>query len=134
MNLDDTIQELRAEKEKLERVIASLEELRATTHGIPTVATRRGRKSMGAAERHVSERMRKLLGEPAAPPVATIASGGLQLRRGECAQPTGGTAQASGCGPRRYDCVDRSRAGVPPGGVGHQDCAVPATVNILTTA
>jgi hypothetical protein len=38
MNLDDTIQELRAEKEKLERVIASLEELRATTHGIPTVA------------------------------------------------------------------------------------------------
>lgn len=64
MDLYKAIQDLYAEKEKLERVIASLEELqRAAGGGIPpqhTSGKRRGRKSMGADERQeVSERMKK---------------------------------------------------------------------------
>ncbi|HTS62113.1 MAG TPA: hypothetical protein VMH28_08810 [Candidatus Acidoferrales bacterium] len=63
MDLYKAIQELYAEKEKLERVIASLEELQRTGGSIPPMpkpAKRRGRKSMSPSERQqVSERMRK---------------------------------------------------------------------------
>ena len=63
MDLYKAIQELYAEKEKLERVIASLEELQRTGGTIPPLpnpAKRRGRKSMSPLERQqVSERMRK---------------------------------------------------------------------------
>jgi hypothetical protein len=63
MDLYKAIQDLYAEKEKLERVIASLEELQRTanpTAAAPSSAKRRGRKSMNAKERkEVSERMKK---------------------------------------------------------------------------
>ena len=62
MDLHKTIQDLYAEKEKLERVIASLEELQRAAEANPLMASRkrRGRKSMGAEERQdVSERMKK---------------------------------------------------------------------------
>ena len=63
MDLYKAIQELYAEKEKLERVIASLEELQRSAGAappIPHTAGRRGRKSMGSKERlQVSERMKK---------------------------------------------------------------------------
>ena len=63
MDLYKAIQDLYAEKEKLERVIASLEELQRTAGSLPALhkpAKRRGRKSMNSAERQeVSERMRK---------------------------------------------------------------------------
>jgi len=63
MDLYKTIQDLYAEKEKLERVIASLEELQRAAGTIPSLAKtgkRRGRKSMDAKERQqVSERMKK---------------------------------------------------------------------------
>jgi hypothetical protein len=64
MDLYKAIQDLYAEKEKLERVIASLEDLqRAAGGGIPPPpgrGKRRGRKSMGSDERQeVSERMKK---------------------------------------------------------------------------
>ena len=64
MDLYKAIQDLYAEKEKLERVIASLEELqRAAEAAEPVPASggkRRGRKSMGSSERQqVSERMKK---------------------------------------------------------------------------
>jgi hypothetical protein len=63
MDLYKTIQDLYAEKEKLERVIASLEELHRTSGSMPTMpagAKRRGRKSMGSKEREeVSERMKR---------------------------------------------------------------------------
>lgn len=63
MDLYKAIQDLYAEKEKLERVIASLEELQRTAGAVPTLpktAKRRGRKSMNSQERQeVSERMRK---------------------------------------------------------------------------
>ena len=64
MDLYKAIQDLYAEKEKLERVIASLEDLqRAAGGGIPPApgtGKRRGRKSMGPDERQeVSERMKK---------------------------------------------------------------------------
>jgi hypothetical protein len=63
MDLYKAIQELYAEKEKLERVIASLEELQRSSGPLPDLpksAKRRGRKSMSAEERQeVSERMRK---------------------------------------------------------------------------
>jgi hypothetical protein len=62
MDLYKSIQELYEEKARLERVIASLEELQRTANGLleaPRVAGRRGRKSMTAAERQeVSERMK----------------------------------------------------------------------------
>lgn len=62
MDLHKTIQDLYAEKEKLERVIASLEELQraaaANSHVLGR-SKRRGRKSMGSDERkEVSERMK----------------------------------------------------------------------------
>jgi hypothetical protein len=63
MDLSKTIQDLYAEKDKLERVIASLEELQraadANSH-VTNRSKRRGRKSMGSEERQeVSERMKK---------------------------------------------------------------------------
>jgi len=62
MDLYKAIQDLYAEKEKLERVIASLEELQRTAGTVPAIAktSRRGRKSMSPAEREeVSERMKR---------------------------------------------------------------------------
>jgi hypothetical protein len=63
MDLYKAIQELYSEKEKLERVIASLEELQRSSGGspvLPRLGKRRGRKSMNAKERReVSERMKK---------------------------------------------------------------------------
>ena len=63
MDLYKAIQELYAEKEKLERVIASLEELQRNAGALPELpkpVNRRGRKSMNTEERQeVSERMRK---------------------------------------------------------------------------
>jgi hypothetical protein len=63
MDLYKAIQDLYAEKEKLERVIASLEELQRTAGELPEVprtVKRRGRKSMNPQERQeVSERMKR---------------------------------------------------------------------------
>jgi len=63
MDLYKAIQDLYAEKEKLERVIASLEELQRTAGDLPEVpktGKRRGRKSMNPQERaEVSERMKR---------------------------------------------------------------------------
>jgi hypothetical protein len=63
MDLYKAIQDLYAEKEKLERVIASLEELQRTAGELPEVprlAKRRGRKSMNPQERQeVSARMKR---------------------------------------------------------------------------
>jgi hypothetical protein len=63
MDLFKAIQDLYAEKEKLERVIASLEELQRTAGNLPALekaARRRGRKSMSTTEREeVSERMKR---------------------------------------------------------------------------
>jgi len=64
MDLYKLIQDLNAEKEKLERVIASLEELqRAAGLAVPPAprsGKRLGRKSMGPEERQqVSERIKK---------------------------------------------------------------------------
>ncbi len=64
MDLYKAIQDLYAEKEKLERVIASLEELQRNAGNMPALppklSKRRGRKSMDSSERQeVSERMRK---------------------------------------------------------------------------
>ena len=62
MDLYKAIQDLYAEKEKLERVIASLEELQRSSGAIPALdkpAKRRGRKSMSSQERQeVSQRMK----------------------------------------------------------------------------
>jgi len=63
MDLYKAIQDLYSEKEKLERVIASLEELQRSSGAIPSLeepAKRRGRKSMSSQERQeVSQRMKK---------------------------------------------------------------------------
>jgi hypothetical protein len=63
MDLYKAIQDLYAEKEKLERVIASLEELQRAAESVPELKAegkRRGRKSMGSKERQeVSARMKK---------------------------------------------------------------------------
>ena len=63
MDLYKAIQDLYAEKEKLERVISSLEELQRTADTMPELprpAGRRGRKSMSESERQeVSERMKR---------------------------------------------------------------------------
>ena len=71
MDLYKAIQDLYAEKEKLERVIASLEELQRTAGSVPVLpqpAKRRGRKSMNSTERQeVSERMRKYWASRRAP-------------------------------------------------------------------
>jgi len=60
MDLTKTIEELLREKEKLERVIASMEEMRGTVTGAVTQPKRQGRKFMSLEERReVSERMKK---------------------------------------------------------------------------
>ena len=62
MDLYKALQDLYAEKEKLERAIASLEELQRVggMTNLPQLGKRRGRKSMNAEERQeVSKRMRK---------------------------------------------------------------------------
>jgi len=63
MDLRKTIEDLYAEKDKLGRVIASLEELQRAADANPLTpgrSKRRGRKSMGSEERQdVSERMKK---------------------------------------------------------------------------
>jgi len=63
MDLYETIQQLKREKEKIERAIAQLEELQASldSAGVhPPLYQRRGRKWMGPEERRqVSERMKK---------------------------------------------------------------------------
>jgi len=63
MDLHKALQDLYAEKEKLERAIASLEELQRTASSLPgalPTPKRRGRKSMNQVERkEVSERMKK---------------------------------------------------------------------------
>lgn len=59
MDLTKTIEEFRRDKERLERVIASLEELEAAMVSSPQMK-RRGRRSMSPEERReVSERMKK---------------------------------------------------------------------------
>ena len=61
MDLNQTITELRAERARLDRVIARLETLAGSGNYTQAVRVRspRGRKWMGAAERHaVSERMK----------------------------------------------------------------------------
>jgi hypothetical protein len=61
MNLTKTIGELLEQKEKLERVIASLEELTSFKGDRPKLVQKRpGRKSMGDRERRqVSARMKR---------------------------------------------------------------------------
>jgi len=61
MDLQKTLQALYAEKEKLERAIASLEELMRAGPALRAPSgKRRGRKSMDPAEREeVSRRMKK---------------------------------------------------------------------------
>ena len=60
MDLQKTIDFLRGEISRLERVVASLEELRDGGTVAPREKKRRGRKSMTPEERkEVSERMRK---------------------------------------------------------------------------
>ena len=60
MDLAKTIEDLRGEKEKLERVIASLEVLEGAMNGIAPQKGRLGRKSMSPEERReVSARMER---------------------------------------------------------------------------
>ena len=63
MDLSKALQDLYAEKEKLERAIASLEALQRAGGELPRLPNsgkRRGRKSMNLQERaEVSERMKK---------------------------------------------------------------------------
>jgi hypothetical protein len=60
MDLQKTIEFLRGEIARLERVVASLEELRDGVTGSPLQMKRGGRKSMSAKERQeVAERMRR---------------------------------------------------------------------------
>jgi hypothetical protein len=61
MDLSKTITELLEQKERLERVIATLKELASDMAGQPAPdRKRRGRKSMGAEERlQVSARMKR---------------------------------------------------------------------------
>ena len=60
MDLDPAIRYLRAEVDKLDRVIASLEKLLTEPGPTLDAPKRRGRKSMGAEERlEVSARMKR---------------------------------------------------------------------------
>ena len=63
MDIDKAIQELRSQRTRLERVIASLEELQRSAAVVPPLAQRvkcRGRKFMDPQERQeVSQRMKK---------------------------------------------------------------------------
>ena len=75
MDLYRAIRELYTEKERLDRVIASLEEL--VTSGQPLAGEpepkRRGRKGMGTEERkQVAERMRRYWAAKRAAPAAKV--------------------------------------------------------------
>ncbi len=61
MDLQETIRQLQLQLERIDAVIASLEELQADTEGVVvSVKKRRGRKSMSLEERReVSARMKK---------------------------------------------------------------------------
>jgi len=63
MDIEQLLQQLHADMERLKRAIACLEQLRGTplaTDGLPGKKQRRGRTSMGAEERlEVSARMKK---------------------------------------------------------------------------
>jgi hypothetical protein len=60
MDLNKTITDLRAERDKLEAVIKELEQLNGIRQEGLRIQSPRGRKSMGEAERRdVSERMRR---------------------------------------------------------------------------
>jgi len=81
MDLSKTIAELYEEKARLDRVIASLEQLRENPFPVTIAPSRRGRKFMSADERReVSERMRKYWAgrkaaeQPQQPLVMTAAS------------------------------------------------------------
>jgi len=64
MDLSKTIAELYAEKTRLDKVIASLEQLGVESFPVPMTASQRGRKFMSPEERReVSERMRKYWAE-----------------------------------------------------------------------
>ncbi len=64
MDLSKTIAELYEEKTRLDRVIASLEQLGVDSFPVSITVTRRGRKFMSPEERReVSERMRKYWAE-----------------------------------------------------------------------
>lgn len=65
MDLNRAINELRAERDRLEAVIAQLESLNGPSPtAVLASGSRRGRKSMGVAERReVSERMKKYWAE-----------------------------------------------------------------------
>jgi hypothetical protein len=64
MDLSKTIAELYEEKSRLDRVIASLEQLGVNPFPVSIAATRRGRKFMSPEERReVSERMRRYWAE-----------------------------------------------------------------------
>jgi hypothetical protein len=69
MDLYKAIQNLYAEKEKLEHVIASLEELQRNSGAVPDLpgGKRRGRKSMSSKERKEGGfgALEKILGRPA---------------------------------------------------------------------
>ena len=59
MDIAQTLEQLYAEKQRLERAIAALQQLQAPQIA-PDSGNRRGRKSMGAKEREeVSQRMTK---------------------------------------------------------------------------
>jgi len=59
MDLRSTINELYKEKTRLDRVIASLEQIAEDSSALPYTVSRRGRKFMSLEERQqVSERMR----------------------------------------------------------------------------
>lgn len=59
MDLTRTIQALYAHKERIEKAIVALEAMLRTQTGRPPEGKRRGRKSMGPAERaEVAERMK----------------------------------------------------------------------------
>ena len=64
MDLSKTIADLYQEKTRLDRVIASLEQLGVDSFPMPVAVARRGRKFMSSDERHeVSERMRRYWAE-----------------------------------------------------------------------
>ena len=60
MDLTQTLHEFRAHRDRLKATIAQLEELAGSTNGVQPTRKRRGRRSMGEAERNaVSERMKR---------------------------------------------------------------------------
>ena len=75
MDLYKAIRELYTEKERLDRVIASLEELETSGQPLPgePEPKRRGRKGMGTEERkQVAERMRRYWAAKRAAPAAKV--------------------------------------------------------------